>query len=392
MRELIIDCKTILLKELETMKVDAAAHELFLNKAVHKVIKLENLSAAQANILKQTALVCGADLAIPRHAYRGSVKKKFPAMLCANQREIEKITSRLSDQPWMKTICDDLKRTMAPALPRVLKLINKNYELNRTFIMGIINITPDSFYGGNRYLTAETIKKIAEEMENEGADFIDVGAESTRPGAQPLKESEEIARLKTALPVLSRTTKIPISVDTYKSGVASFAVEHGAQIINDISGLGFDRKMARIIARNKVGLVIMHIKGKPKTMQVDPAYENLMAELHAYFKARIEHALDSGVEKERIIVDPGLGFGKRLEDNYEIIRRLEELRAFQRPVMAGHSRKSFIGSPFELAPEQRLEGTLGVEALLIENGASILRVHDVLEAKRVAMLVDRILK
>ncbi|KPJ74192.1 hypothetical protein AMJ52_01600 [candidate division TA06 bacterium DG_78] len=256
--------------------------------------------------------------------------------------------------------------------------------------MGVINITLDSFYGGSRYTTRAVLEKVAREMEEEGADFIDIGAESTRPGACPIDEKEEIERLKLILPKLAKMTHIPISIDTRKTRVASFAIDHGATIVNDISGLGFDKKMAKVVAKNNVCLVIMHIKGSPKTMQLNPSYDDLMGEIHNFLEKKIDFATQSGVKRERIIIDPGFGFGKRLDDNYEIMRRLNELTTFKRPILVGHSRKSFIGVPFNFTPEQRLEGTLGVEALLIKSGASILRVHDVLEAKRVALLIDRI--
>lgn len=392
MRQLMLDKDDLIIKELAEIGVDKTAYLIFLSKANYKIIKIENLTSTQANILKQTALICGADAAIPKDAYKGARKKMFSAILFANTREIEKIIIRLSEQPWMTPIQENLKNLLTPSSTPTLKIGSKAIEFKRTYIMGVINITPDSFYSGSRCAATKTIEKVAQEIEKKGADFLDIGAESTRPEAQPLSENEEIERLKTVLPTVVKNTKIPISVDTYKANVALFVIDQGVQIINDISGLRFDKKMARVVARNKVNVVIMHIKGKPKTMQENPQYKNLMNEIYDYLKKRIDFALQSGIEKERIIIDPGLGFGKRLENNYEIIERLSELKVFDRPILVGHSRKSFIGKPFNLTPEQRLEGTLGVEALLIKNGASILRVHDVLEAKRVAMLIDKIVR
>jgi dihydropteroate synthase len=385
-----------MIRELNEIKVDAGALAIFLNKSRCETLRFDRLSAAQANVLKQTALVCGADLAIPKSAYRGSARRNFSAILFANRREIEKIIRRLDEQKWMARIAGELRAVLRPEPPLKLDIGANRYVIDRTFIMGIINVTADSFYGGSRYVSAEIVRKAAREMEREGADFIDIGAESTRPGAVPLDEKEEIKRLKTFLPAVARSVRIPVSVDTYKSRVAEFAVDHGASMINDISGLGFDRahrsrRMAKVVARGKTGLVIMHIRGKPRTMQAQPEYDNLMAEIHEYFAERLQFAADAGIDTGRIVIDPGLGFGKRLDHNYEIIQRLGELSVFGRPVMVGHSRKSFIGAPFNLAPEQRLEGTLGSAGLLIQNGASILRVHDVQETKRVAVLVDRII-
>lgn len=387
--------KEQILKELEHIGVAPEAYSIFLKKADYHIIKIDDLSLAQTNILKQIALICGADVAIPKDAYIALKKRKFTVLLFANLREIEKIIGRLNEQPWMDKITSVLSEILKPQLIPVLEMGDDEIKFERTYIMGIINLSPDSFYSGSRYTTVSTIRKIVDEMAQEGADFIDIGAESTRPGARMLSEKEEIARLKSVLPAITKNTKVPITVDTYKPEVAKYALDHGAKVINDISGFGFchfNKKLARIIARARAGVVIMHIQGTPETMQNNPQYKNLMAEIIDYLKERIEFALNNGIDRTRIIIDPGLGFGKRVEDNYEIIERLAEFKILQRPILVGHSRKSFIGAPFNLPAEERLEGTLGVQALLIKNGASIIRVHDVAEAKKVAQLIDRIVR
>lgn len=381
-----------LLSELRRIGVDERSLNIFLAKAQNRIVKFTGLSAPQVNILKQTALVCGGDLAVPRAAYERGDRRRYPALLLANRREIMKIIARLSDQPWMAPIVRQLSVTVRDEPSPRLK-IGRNYMVfRRTHIMGIINITPDSFYQNSRFLSPDAVLSAADRMVNEGADFLDIGAESTRPGADSITGSYEILRLKPILTKLAGQIKIPISVDTYKAEVADYALDHGARIINDISGLGRDRRMIKVIARQKASVVIMHIRGRPKSMQINPHYTDLMATLSEFFRDRIERAVDGGVDPDRIVIDPGLGFGKRLEDNYEIINRLSELTVFDRPVLAGHSRKSFIGSPFGYPPEERLEGTLAVQSLLIRNGASIVRVHDVQAAKRVALLADRILR
>ncbi len=390
MRNLILSNPDSVIRELNHIGVDTNAYSLFINKANYKISKFEGLSCAQANVLKQTALICGADLAIPKTVYYGSKRKKIAAILFANFREIEKIKMRLEEQPWMEPISKQLSEILVAKPPPTLKIGNKKLEFNRTYIMGAINITPDSFYTGSRYTTKDTVERIAQKMEEEGADFLDIGAESSRPGAERVDKKEEIERLKKILPAVIKSTNIPISIDTYKADTASFAIDQGVKVINDISGLSFDKKMAGVIAKNKASLIIMHIKGTPRTMQVNPQYKDLMGEIYYYLRGKIDFATLKGIELNRIIIDPGFGFGKRLEDNYEIINRLNELTSFGRPVLVGHSRKSFIGKPFNISPDQRLEGTLGVEAILIRNGASIIRVHDVLEAKKVAMLIDKI--
>jgi len=390
MRRLVIDNQTTLLEELRRMKVDPEAYALFVAKSQHMALKFDELSCAQVHILKQTALICGADAAIPKRAYRGGRGMRFPLILFANRREIEKIEERLRAQPWMKPVSDRLKNALAEDMKPCLRIGRKKIEFDRTYIMGIINVTPDSFYSGSRYTDNSIIERVATEMTAEGADFIDIGAESTRPGSEPVDEKEELRRLKRALTAVLKHTNVPVSVDTYKSKIASMSLDHGASMINDISGLCADPKIARVVARKGASMIIMHMKGRPKTMQRNPQYNDLMHEIYRFLGARMAYAVQAGVDQERIILDPGLGFGKRMEHNYVIMRRLAELRDLGRPIMVGHSRKSFIGKPFRLAPEQRLEGSLGVQALLIKNGASILRVHDVVEAKKVAALVDLI--
>ncbi len=389
---LVLNTPDSVIKELKKIGIDTNAYPLFVNKAFYRILKFEGLSCAQAHVLKQTALICGADLAIPKTAYYGTKKRKIAAVLFANRREIEKIKMRLEEQPWIRPVTQQLDKSLLERASPLLKIGGKKIEFKRTYIMGVINITHDSFYSASRYTTEDIVERVAREMEEEGADFIDIGAESSRPGSDPISEKEEISRLKKTLPTVIKNTKVPISIDTYKADVASYAIDQGVKIVNDISGLRFDKRIVQVIAKNKVSVVIMHIKGTPKNMQVNPHYDDLMGELHHYFRKRIDFATQEGIALERIIIDPGLGFGKRLEDNYEIINRLDELTSFARPILVGHSRKSFIGKPFNISPEQRLEGTLGVAAILIRNGVSILRVHDVSESKKVAMLIDRMQK
>ena len=389
MRRLILNSTQSVVRELARIGVDRAAYPLFVSKARSTIVKFDNLSCAQANVLKQIALICGADVAIPKTAYRGSARKKMPAILFANLREIEKIKQRIDEQPWISSLSQQLDVVLQDTAVPYLRLGKRKVTFTRTFIMGVINVTPDSFYDGSRYVTKDTALETAYRMEEHGADFIDIGAESSRPGSDAVSTREELKRLRAILPTIAKKLKIPISIDTQKATVAEFAIDHGATIVNDISGFRTDKQMIRLTAQRKVAVVLMHIKGTPKTMQIKPHYVDLMADMHDYFAEKVGFALDSGVAEERIVIDPGLGFGKRLEDNYEIIRRLKELTLFRRPILVGHSRKSFVGKPFNLPPEERLEGTLALEALLIQNGASILRVHDVGAAKKAARLVDR---
>lgn len=265
------------------------------------------------------------------------------------------------------------------------------YDLTeRTHVMGILNVTPDSFSDGGLYADVEQATRRGLEMVEEGADFIDVGGESTRPGSSPLFMEEELRRVVPVIERLAKSTSVPISIDTYKSEVAARALDAGAVVVNDISGLHFDARMVDVIAEHKASVVIMHIKGTPKTMQVDPQYDDLIGEICTYLQESIQLAEVKGIGQ--IIVDPGIGFGKQLEHNLEIIRQLREFSRFGYPVLVGPSRKSFIGKILDLPVDQRLEGTAAAVAASIMNGANIVRVHDVKEMRRVARVVDAIMR
>ncbi len=260
----------------------------------------------------------------------------------------------------------------------------------RTYVMGILNVTPDSFSDGGRYFTLDSALEHAMKMVEEGADIIDVGGESTRPGSEPVPVEEELRRVIPVIRELAKRTEVPISIDTYKSEVAKQALDNGAIIVNDISGLRFDEKMAEVVAEYKASLVLMHIKGTPKTMQQNPEYKDVISEIYSYLSESVDLAVGAGIRQ--IIVDPGIGFGKRLVDNLEIIKRLREFKSLGYPILIGVSRKSFIGNILNLPVDQRLEGTAGAVAISVWNGANIVRVHDVKEMVRVVRIVDAIKK
>ncbi|RJQ14388.1 MAG: dihydropteroate synthase [Nitrospiraceae bacterium] len=275
-----------------------------------------------------------------------------------------------------------------------MKLIWKDYCFDfsqRTYVMGILNVTPDSFSDGGKFFSKDHAVKQALGMEEEGADIIDIGGESTRPGAEKISVKEEIKRIVPVIGALATKTNIPISVDTYKSEVAKAALSAGASMVNDISGLRFDKKMSRVVAENRVPVVIMHIKGTPRNMQKAPAYTALVPEIMDYLREGIELARNAGVPDDKIIIDPGIGFGKTVGHNLELIKRLNEFAGFEKPVLLGPSRKSFIGKILgDLPVEERLEGTAAAIAVGIFNGANIIRVHDVKEMAQVAKVADAI--
>ena len=229
-------------------------------------------------------------------------------------------------------------------------------------------------------------------MAEEGADIIDVGGESTRPGSNPLTVEEELFRVTPVIEALSKEIDIPISIDTYKAKVAKEALDAGAQMINDISALRFDPEMKKVAAEYNVPIVLMHIKGTPRNMQENPWYEDVIGEITEYLREGIKIATDAGIDPDKIIIDPGIGFGKRLEDNLNILKNLKKFSILECPILMGCSRKSFIGKILDLPVEERLEGSLAAMAVAIMNGANIIRVHDVKESKRVTNIIDAILR
>jgi dihydropteroate synthase len=258
-------------------------------------------------------------------------------------------------------------------------------------IMGIINLSPDSFYPGSRAPSVHAALLVAERMIEEGADYLDVGAESSRPGAKPISEEEELAIILPFVSQLCKNFSIPISVDTYKPGVAQKVLEEGVSIINDITGLRYP-EMASIIAEYDAGVVIMHMRGSPENMQEDLHYDDCVGEIKTFLGRGIQTALSTGIASDRIWVDPGIGFGKTVEHNLEILAHLDSFASLQKPILLGTSRKSFIGKILDLPVAERLEGSLATAVIGVMKGAWILRVHDVQETYRAVRIVSEILK
>lgn len=260
-----------------------------------------------------------------------------------------------------------------------------------TLVMGIVNVTPDSFSDGGKFYSTKDAIAHASKLICEGADIIDIGGESTRPGANEISSSDELKRV---IPVIkgirSNNPDILISIDTTKAIVAKEAVEVGANIINDVSGLSFDSQMPKTVASLNAPIIIMHMKGNPRNMQKNPEYKDLIDEILDYFKERIKIATKAGIDREMIILDPGIGFGKTIEHNFQILSKLNKFNKLELPLLIGTSRKSFIGLTLNLSPEDRVDGTAATVALGVNNGARIVRVHDVEKMKRVVTITDRI--
>ncbi len=278
-----------------------------------------------------------------------------------------------------------------------LKIRNKCFEWGRkTYIMGVLNVTPDSFSDGGEFNTLESGLEQAQRMVNAGVDILDIGGQSTRPGADIVSLEEELNRV---IPLIEKIRKssdhlladIPISVDTTRAKVAESAVKVGADFINDISGATFEPEMLSVAAELEVPIILMHSRGTPKTMQKMTDYQDLMGELKAFLKGRIEVAIATGIKAENIIIDPGIGFAKNYDQNLEILRQLKELRSLNCPILVGVSRKSFIGHILNQPdPKQRVWGTAAACVAAIANSADILRVHDVKEMGEVSRVADAI--
>ncbi len=280
---------------------------------------------------------------------------------------------------------------------RNLKISDKVFDLDKkTLIMGVLNITPDSFSDGGRFLSIDDAVKHAIQMQKDGADIIDIGGESTRPGALPISTSEELNRVIPVVEKLVKKIEIPLSIDTYKSEVAKKSFDLGVGMINDITALKGDKKLVNIVANYNVSICLMHMKGNPRDMQNNAYYDDIIFEITNFLKERAEYAMFNDVKKENIVIDPGLGFGKRtgrgIEDNCEILKHLSKLKILGYPILVGASRKKFIGNICGgeklLSVEDRLEGSLAATAVAVLNGADIVRVHDVKETKRCIDIVD----
>jgi dihydropteroate synthase len=256
-------------------------------------------------------------------------------------------------------------------------------------VMGIVNVTPDSFSDGGRYLDSNAAVEHAMGLVNEGADVLDIGGESSRPGAEPVSEAEELARVVPVISELSSRTTVPISIDTYKAAVAQAAIKAGAHIINDISGLQGDPDMSRVAAESRAGVIVMHMQGTPQTMQVNPTYSDVVGEVAQFFEARLQALREAGIAGDRVVLDPGIGFGKTAAQNLDLLANLEEFRRFGRPICLGVSRKGFFGKLLGRPTENRLAASLAAASYAVtRNPAHLIRVHDVAATRDTVRLLQ----
>lgn len=394
-RVLIINNLAEIRRILKSVQVDVAGIDIMSSKAIHRLVKLEGVGGRAANILKQEMLARGGEAAIAKSAY-DLKEKKTDVILMGTLRQYATLLVKLAQQPLGLTkIADEIRQALTNFESSSLSMQWDNFELNlaeHTFVMGILNVTPDSFSDGGKFFHSEKAVKHALKMYKEGADILDVGGESTRPGAKSVSLREELKRTIPIIEEVAPKVNIPISIDTYKEEVARRALDAGASMVNDISALRGDKKMALLVAEREVPLILMHMQGTPRNMQDNPRYKSVMGEISAFLRRQAEVAIKAGVSKEKIIVDPGIGFGKTREHNLEILNKLPELKSLGFPICIGTSRKSFIGLTLDLPVDQRLEGTAATVSFAIAQGASIVRVHDVRQMVRVSRMTDAMIR
>lgn len=378
------------------IKVDPYGIKIMAPKALTFLIKINSVSNIAANILKQEMLSLGGDVAIAKEAITGKAKKT-DCLLIGNLSQFRSLHSKLSFQPFgLAKLAQDIPTALSNYQKNNFDVNFGRFKLNfspgRISIMGIVNLTPDSFSGDGLYKKPlPQILDFAQKLINDGADILDIGGESSRPGAKPVSVKEELSRTIPVIKALAKKIKIPISIDTCKPQVAKQALENGASLVNDITGLR-NLKIAKVVANYDAGAIIMHMKGKPQTMQKKPLYSSLIGEIIEYLDKSINQAVCLGVNKEKIIIDPGIGFGKTPLNNLEILKDLKEFKILGRPILIGTSRKSFIGKILHAGIQERLYGTLATSMFAVGNGANILRVHDVKPIKEALKIIGRINK
>lgn len=369
--------------------------ELMADKLLHLNIKIKNIRLPAANILKQEMLSLGADAAVAKGVVVGK-DELSDLILAGSLNQFNKLEKKLQRQSWfgLEEIRERIKLIVQSHQTEqkvFLQIRDNMFYSDKCYIMGILNITPDSFSDGNVFFEHNKAVEHCLKMIDDGVDIIDIGGESSRSKSDPIGSKEEMRRILPIIDAIRSKTNIPISVDTYRKETAIAALDAGADMINDISALRFDEFLAdSLIERKNIPIVLMHMKGEPKTMQDNPFYEDVIDEIMCFFEERIHYCEQIGIAKERLILDPGIGFGKRLEDNLNIIHNLSAFKSLGCPVLLGASRKAFINQIYQSSPKERLMGTLASTALAIQKGVNFLRVHDVKENREFLQVLSAI--
>ena len=378
-------------EEMRKIGVSSEGVGIMCPKSNFLKIRLDNIPLKGALILKQEALAVGMECSLPYCAASLSCNN-LSSILFGTEKQFRILIEKMKEQPFKgKNMANEIEECIENYRREEYEIGGRDFRLKipPVRIMGVLNVTPDSFSDGGKYVSVEKAVEHAREMIKEGADIIDIGGESSRPFSEPVSEEEEMRRI---LPVIDELAdlKIPISVDTYKPKVAEEALKRGVSIVNDIFAMRRDG-MAEVIRDYDAAVVIMHMKGEPRNMQLNPYYEDVISEIYGFLKERVEFAKKIGIDEDKIMIDPGIGFGKRVEDNLKIIRNLNVFRSLGYPILIGISRKSFIGKILNLDLNDRLEGTIASNIVSVMNGASIIRVHDVKENLRAIKIVSEIM-
>jgi len=395
-RILCLSTQTEASEELRRIGVEPYGIEAMAPKIMHVNILMEAVECKVANILKQEMLSIGGDVAVSRGTVDCSIQAT-DALIIGTRKQIDRFVEKIARQPFgISKLAEELRDLLSRLDRKISVLETSRREIavgSRPLLMGILNVTPDSFSDGGNFFDPEAALDHALRMEADGADMIDIGAESTRPGSEGISVKTELERVIPVLKKIGPKIKVPLSIDTTKAEVAEAAADLGVEIVNDISALRSESRMVDLIARSGMAVVLMHMRGTPKTMQSgDLHYAAVRGEIIAYLRERLEYAVSRGVFEKRIIIDPGIGFSKNVEDNLRIIKYLREFKVMGRPVLIGPSRKGFLGKVTgEQTAAERVGSTAAAVTACVLNGADIIRVHDVKQmrsATDVACAVD----
>ncbi len=378
----------------KSLAVHPEGIDIMDKKAVFYTFKIKSLSSPAANILKQEALSAGAELATAWSVIKDP-DILTDAILMGTYRQIEIVSDKITAQQFgLSTVADELRASIKNLFHQHPVLRYKNAFLNfldGPKLMGVVNVTPDSFSDGGKFFSTEAAVEHGMALYQGGADILDIGGESTRPESESISSEEEKKRVIPVIKQLREKIQIPISIDTMKADVAAEAIENGADIVNDVSAMSFDNTMPAVIKRYGVGIILMHMKGTPKTMQVNPEYNDVVGEILSYLEQRARYAMEMGIGKEYIAIDPGIGFGKTIKHNLLILKNINAFRALGFPLLIGVSRKSFIGKLTNTDTVERLHGSIASAIWAATHGVDIIRVHDIKETKQALSMTHHIM-
>ncbi len=380
--------------QFKSLAVHPEGIDIMDKKAVFYTFKIKSLSSPAANILKQEALAAGAELATAWSVIKDP-DTITDALLMGTYRQLEIISDKIMSQQFgLSAVAGELRTAITNLFRRhpVLKYKDSSLDfMNGPKLMGILNVTPDSFSDGGKFFSTEAAVEHGLKLCEDGADILDIGGESTKPGNESISPEEEKRRVIPVIKQLRDKIKIPISIDTMKADVAAGALENGADIVNDVSAMGFDRAMPGVVKKYRAGVILMHMKGTPGTMQINPEYNDVIGEILSYLEQRADYAVQAGIDKEHIALDPGIGFGKTTEHNLLILKDIKAFAALGFPVLAGASRKSFIGKLTGTDMRERLPGSLASALWAASQGVDIIRVHDIKETKQALLMINHIM-